>query len=450
MFSSPSERMPLQVARSVGCWLPNQILPPELCDIIIDFLHTDRASLISCSIVCKSWLPASRLHLWETLKLAPCNIDGFFILLSYSSMFLSYIQNVEIENAFTKLTHYEKFWTRWDNITPYLSSRRLDHVSSFRLSKVSWGLLHDMKWSSSILHNFSDVKALHLSNVSFDNNLQVIQFLRSFPRLEELSMAICFSFVDDELFPNDEDEDLAAMIVDEPDGGAVMIEDEILPFDGADDTPLWPSLSTLHFTQGHLFDVFGLNLSSRQEIFLWMAYFLPAPAIRDLVLYSVTTAELESCGRLLHAIGGSIETLTISFLTIFTLASQISEHIDLSCLMSLRSLHFRQVGWEACDCAKLSTAFLLLSQIHSPFIQSLSFSLGVGVLDSLDGDQWKSLAQALASPYLSGLQTIKFSIYYHTQTPSEKLYRSRLADCDSKGILRFEFLPAQSSCLFME
>ncbi len=181
-----------------------------------------------------------------------------------------------------------------------------------------------MKWSSSILHTFSDVKTLHLSNVSFDNNLQVIQFLCSFPRLEDLSIAICFSFVDDELFPNDEDFDLTAMIVDETDGGAVMIEDEILPFGCADDTPLWPSLSSLHFTQGHLFDVFGLNLSSRQEIFLWMAYFLPAPAIRDLVLYSVTTAELESCGRLLHAIGGSIETLTISFLTIFTLASELN------------------------------------------------------------------------------------------------------------------------------
>ncbi|KAK0201002.1 hypothetical protein DFS33DRAFT_1094621 [Desarmillaria ectypa] len=449
MSSLLLKRIHLQIEQSVGYWLPNQILPPELCDIVIDFLHADRASLMSCSLVCRSWLPASRFHLWDTLKLAPCNIDGFFILLSYSSTFLPYIQNVEIENAFTKLTHYEKFWTRWDNIVPYLAGRRLN-VCSFRLSKVSWGLLHDMKWSSSILHTFSSVKVLHLSNVSFDNNLQVIQFLCSFPRLEDLSIAICFSFVDDDLFPNDEDEEFAAMIVDEGDGGNVMIEDEILPFGCATDTLLWPSLSTLHFTQGHLFDVFGLNISSRQEIFLWMAYLLPAPAIRDLVLYSVTTAELESCGCLLQAIGSSIETLTISFLTIFTLANQISEYIDLSCLTSLQSLHFRQVGWEACDCAKLSTAFMLLSQIRSPFIESLSFSLGVGVLDSLGEDQWESLAQALASLYLSSLQTIKFSVYYHKLAPSEKLYRSRLADCDSKGILHFEFLPTQNSCLFAE
>ncbi len=181
-----------------------------------------------------------------------------------------------------------------------------------------------MKWSSSILHTFSDVKTLHLSNVSFDNNLQVIQFLCSFPRLEDLSIAICFSFVDDELFPNDEDVDLTAMIVDETDGGAVMIEDEILPFGCADDTPLWPSLSSLHVTQGHLFDVFGLNLSSRQEIFLWMAYFLTSTG------YSRSSALLRHHRRvgvvrpLAPCNWRSIETLTISFLTIFTLASELN------------------------------------------------------------------------------------------------------------------------------
>lgn len=45
------------------------ILPPELCDGIIDCLFDDRRSLKQTALTCRSWLPRSRKHLFESVKL---------------------------------------------------------------------------------------------------------------------------------------------------------------------------------------------------------------------------------------------------------------------------------------------------------------------------------------------------------------------------------------------
>ncbi|KAI0790675.1 hypothetical protein C8Q75DRAFT_806073 [Abortiporus biennis] len=38
-------------------------LSPELCDMILDYLHDDQAALKACSLTCKGWLPRSQYHL---------------------------------------------------------------------------------------------------------------------------------------------------------------------------------------------------------------------------------------------------------------------------------------------------------------------------------------------------------------------------------------------------
>ncbi|KIY62879.1 hypothetical protein CYLTODRAFT_360842, partial [Cylindrobasidium torrendii FP15055 ss-10] len=42
-------------------------LPPEICDIIIDFLHDDKPTLAACSVVAPSWTSAARYHLWRAV-----------------------------------------------------------------------------------------------------------------------------------------------------------------------------------------------------------------------------------------------------------------------------------------------------------------------------------------------------------------------------------------------
>jgi hypothetical protein len=45
------------------------VLPQELIDICIDFLHADIESLVSCSLVCWDWVPPVRFHLFGFVEL---------------------------------------------------------------------------------------------------------------------------------------------------------------------------------------------------------------------------------------------------------------------------------------------------------------------------------------------------------------------------------------------
>ncbi|KAF9000414.1 hypothetical protein BDQ17DRAFT_1359569 [Cyathus striatus] len=49
--------------------LSSAYLPQELVDNILDHLHDDYQSLSSCSLVCRAWLPSSRLHLFSKISL---------------------------------------------------------------------------------------------------------------------------------------------------------------------------------------------------------------------------------------------------------------------------------------------------------------------------------------------------------------------------------------------
>ncbi|KAG6853548.1 hypothetical protein C0991_003339 [Blastosporella zonata] len=46
-----------------------RLLPSELVDIVIDYLHADVSTLKACNLVCKSWQPRSRYHLFAYLHL---------------------------------------------------------------------------------------------------------------------------------------------------------------------------------------------------------------------------------------------------------------------------------------------------------------------------------------------------------------------------------------------
>jgi hypothetical protein len=48
-----------------------QILPTEIFERILDFLHADTQALISCSTVCHEWYPTSRYHLCTLLPVWP-------------------------------------------------------------------------------------------------------------------------------------------------------------------------------------------------------------------------------------------------------------------------------------------------------------------------------------------------------------------------------------------
>ena len=50
---------------------PWEALPTEIFERIIDFLHSDKNALVSCSLVCTAWYPTTRYHLLTLLPLVP-------------------------------------------------------------------------------------------------------------------------------------------------------------------------------------------------------------------------------------------------------------------------------------------------------------------------------------------------------------------------------------------
>lgn len=78
------------------CWY----IPPELRDLIIDHLHTDRAALKACGLTCHAWLPRARYHLFHTVMLVPGpRSDAFKQLVHSRPIITMYIQEVEIRGA---------------------------------------------------------------------------------------------------------------------------------------------------------------------------------------------------------------------------------------------------------------------------------------------------------------------------------------------------------------
>ncbi|KAL6309336.1 hypothetical protein BKA93DRAFT_353108 [Sparassis latifolia] len=42
--------------------------PPELCDMVIDYLYDNEPALEACSLVCRAWLQSTRYHLFHTVR----------------------------------------------------------------------------------------------------------------------------------------------------------------------------------------------------------------------------------------------------------------------------------------------------------------------------------------------------------------------------------------------
>ncbi|KZT05274.1 uncharacterized protein LAESUDRAFT_656408, partial [Laetiporus sulphureus 93-53] len=62
-----------------------RILPPELTDIVIGYLHDDSASLKSVSLASRDMLPSTRTHLFYSIALYHSRLlDAFVALLQTS------------------------------------------------------------------------------------------------------------------------------------------------------------------------------------------------------------------------------------------------------------------------------------------------------------------------------------------------------------------------------
>lgn len=159
-------------------------LPPEIYDIVLGFLHSDKDALQACSLTCKAWLPASRYHLFDKIVLAPSDVLAFLEYVdSSSSTVATIVRRLVVQRSVYSMMRA----LRNKHITP-----RADHLKahfrglrSLTLSEVFWGVLpSDIRYT---LSELVAVTELNLHRVNFETLHQAVQFISAFPALEHLS-----------------------------------------------------------------------------------------------------------------------------------------------------------------------------------------------------------------------------------------------------------------------
>ncbi|KAJ7116362.1 hypothetical protein C8R44DRAFT_983447 [Mycena epipterygia] len=105
-------------------------LPIEVVDLILDHLHSDPLALKACSVVCRSWIPSCRAHLFRHLQLRPSGRASpeswnHFLSSSPHSHLTSYIKELEILCE-------RSSWVSWDPILPALLGK-LENIENIEL-----------------------------------------------------------------------------------------------------------------------------------------------------------------------------------------------------------------------------------------------------------------------------------------------------------------------------
>jgi hypothetical protein len=104
-------------------------IPQELSDVIIDYLHDDRPALGRCGLVCWSWLPSSRFHLFSTIKLFHYDMNtDLTILCAHDSTIMPYVKNLSV------------FHVQWHSLTLEAKDRllSLSYEGSYRTKIMTW------------------------------------------------------------------------------------------------------------------------------------------------------------------------------------------------------------------------------------------------------------------------------------------------------------------------
>ena len=189
------------------------VVPNEVQDYIVDFLHDSKSTLMACALVCKLWAASSRYHLFSEISLDPENADRTLEILKEPSCTIRQcVRYLEANNAYpdigkqarTQVTNaIRSLWklltpstlrlTKWnwtilDDETK-ASFSQSQHVVRLTLERVHYGNIHDL---DDILHNFPGVRELCMANCrAYKNDLYTRDYLLWSPQLRSLELLYC-------------------------------------------------------------------------------------------------------------------------------------------------------------------------------------------------------------------------------------------------------------------
>ena len=151
------------------------LLPQELVEYIIDFLHDDKNTLVQACLVAKAWVHPARVHLCETVR-----ITGRKLLepsnLSYLLLLCKYIKVLEFA------------WPRSTiNLSPLLDCFERSELHTLTL--WAWELSRETAVQSLSRFPCSFVTTLEILNVA-PTSIAPSLLLSSFPNIDYLTISV--------------------------------------------------------------------------------------------------------------------------------------------------------------------------------------------------------------------------------------------------------------------
>ena len=111
---------------------PRQGLPPEMVDYMLDEIISeyatisDRRALKNCSLVCKTWLPRSSVHLLRTIEVRTLQLEEYLACARTSPRLRTHVREFIIQGTMDVTIYLEEifetmpgltFMEQWNNLT---------------------------------------------------------------------------------------------------------------------------------------------------------------------------------------------------------------------------------------------------------------------------------------------------------------------------------------------
>jgi len=153
------------------------LLPPELVDEIIDYLHSDKHALMACTLTHRNWLPRARFHLFHSLLVRKHGKDPY--RLRFYPNVARYVREVVIRgNLCSEVAN-----------SALIDDASESRVESLRLegSTADWV---EVQWELNCkqLPKFPRLKTLSLNRVYFRSFAEMVNTLHSLKGLESLEI----------------------------------------------------------------------------------------------------------------------------------------------------------------------------------------------------------------------------------------------------------------------
>ena len=145
-------------------------LPQELIDAIIDYLHDNKRTLRSCTLVCKTWIYRARFHLFSRLEVTSQDIVERLIRAKYV---IPFIRHIYLQPSQINL-----------QVLPRVG---FENIQSLTLMGGRFRPMDDPVLSI-LCNTFSSVVTLEVRNGMFDNLASLVRVVCAFSHLRTLDI----------------------------------------------------------------------------------------------------------------------------------------------------------------------------------------------------------------------------------------------------------------------